>query len=69
MQEKRTLLTIEVTEEQRAALRKAAYRTEQNMSELVRSSVATTLRDVAPEFVAPWETALAGRQHTRAVAA
>lgn len=66
MQERRTFLTIEVTDEQRAALRKAAHRTEQNMSDLVRSSVAMTLRNVAPEFVACWvgdKTELGGSKH------
>jgi hypothetical protein len=54
MQDKRTFLTVEVTEEQRVALKKAAHRAEANMSELVRRSVATTLRDIAPELVTCW---------------
>ena len=44
MIEKRTFLTVEVTESQRAALRKAGHRDETNMSELVRRAVATTLQ-------------------------
>lgn len=55
MRKKRTFLTIEVTEEQRAALKKAAHRAEANMSELVRGSVVAALRTIAPDCVGLWE--------------
>jgi uncharacterized protein (DUF1778 family) len=59
MIEKRTFLTVKVTESQRAALKKAAHRDETNMSELVRRAVSNTLRQIEPECADRWETTAA----------
>ena len=56
MIEKRTFLTVEVTERQRAALKKAAHRDETNMSELVRRAVVSTLREIEPAAAELWNT-------------
>ena len=56
MVEKQAFLMVRVTEEQRGALSDAAYKVRKSMSDLVRSAVEATLRDIEPAAAELWDT-------------
>jgi hypothetical protein len=65
----KVMFNIEVTREQRQALKMAAAECEWPMSTLVRRGVAQVLRETAPARAQSWEPELSGTQHLEAEAA